>query len=61
MEKIKKMEKLTKEQLEQLDLVYIGVTEDTIVDSNHRPFIQTENGKMYLSTRYKYDYTASNK
>lgn len=55
------MKRLTKEELEQLDLVYIGVTEDTLVDSHYRPFIQTENGKMYLSTRYKYDYTAKNK
>jgi len=55
------MKKPTKEELEQLDLVYIGVTKDTLIDSHYRPFIQHENGRMYLSTRYKYYYTFSNK
>lgn len=52
--------KPTKEQLEEIKEKYIDVQEDTLLDSNNRPYIQTKNGKMYLSAKNKYHYTIKN-
>jgi hypothetical protein len=52
--------KPTKEQLEEIKEKYIDVQEDILLDSNNRPYVQTDNGKMYLSAKNKYHYTIKN-
>lgn len=52
--------KPTKEQLEEIKEKYIDVQDGVQLDSNNRPYIQTTNGKMYLSAKNKYHYTIKN-
>ena len=52
--------KPTQEQLEEIRLKYIDVQDDVLIDSNNRPYVQTTNGKMYLSAKNKYHYTIKN-
>ena len=54
------MRKPNNKELEDIKKKYIDATDNVLLDNYNRPYIQTENGKMYLSSKNKYNYTIKN-